>query len=132
MSLQYKNNTVEELKKICKQNNISGYSKLNKKELIKLLKKNTKSNKKIQQGGKITFNLIQAFHDDIITSVQNNVTSGINKVEDFFGKLKQDYVYSVQKAASVKIGDQRLIQGGNKTKTKNKTKNNTKNVNKSK
>ena len=132
MPLKYENNTVEELKKICKQNNISGYSKLNKKELIKLLKKNTKSDKKIQQGGKITFNLIPAFHDDIITSVQNNVTSGINKVEDFFGKLKQDYVYSVQKAASVKIGDQRLIQGGNKTKTKNKTKNNTKNVNKSK
>ena len=43
-------------------------------------------------------------------------------MEDFFGKLKQDYVYSVQKAASVKIGDQRLIQGGNKTKTKTKTK----------
>ena len=132
MSLKYENNTMEELKKMCKQNNISGYSKLNKKELIKLLKKNTKSDKKIQHGGKITFNLIPAFHDDIITSVQNNVTSGINKVEDFFGKLKQDYVYSVQKAASVKIGDQRLIQGGNKTKTKNKTKNNTKNVNKSK
>ena len=45
--------------------------------------------------------------------------------------MKQDYVYSVQKAASVKIGDQRLIQGGKKN-TKNYTKNNTKNVNKSK
>ena len=122
MSLKYENNTMEELKKMCKQNNISGYSKLNKKELIKLLKKNTKSDKKTQHGGKITFDLIPRFSDDIITSVQNNVTSGINKVEDFFGKLKQDYVYSVQKAASVKIGDQRLIQGGNKTKTKTKTK----------
>ena len=128
MSLQYKNNTVEELKKICKQNNISGYSKLNKKELIKLLKKNTKSDKKIQRGGKITFDLIPRFSDDIITSVQDGVDAGIVKVEDFLGKLKQDYIYSVQKAASVKIGDQRLIQGGNKKKTKN----NTKNANKSK
>jgi hypothetical protein len=119
MPLKYENNTVEELKKICKHNNISGYSKLNKKELIKLLKKNMKN--KIQHGGKITFNLIPAFHDDMITNVQNSVESGINKVEDFFGKLKQDYVYSVQKAASVKIGDQRLIQGGNKTKIRNKS-----------
>ena len=121
MSLKYENNTVEELKKLCKQNNISGYSKLNKKELIKILKKNKKSIKKIQHGGKITFDLIPPFHDDIITNVQNNVEAGINKVEDFFGKLKQDYVYSVQKAASVKIGDQRLIQGGNKTKIENKS-----------
>jgi hypothetical protein len=121
MSLKYENNTVEELKKLCKQNNISGYSKLNKKELIKLLKKNKKTDKKIHKGGKITFNLIPPFHDDIITNVQNNVEAGINKVEDFFGKLKQDYVYSVQKAASVKIGDQRLIQGGNKTKIENKS-----------
>lgn len=118
MPLKYENNTMEELKKICKQNNISGYSKLNKKDLIKLLKKNTKSDKKIKHGGKITFNLIPAFHDDIITNVQNSVESGINKVEDFLGKMKQDYLYSVQKAASVKIGDQRLIQGGNKKKTK--------------
>ena len=130
MSLKYENNTMEELKKMCKQNNISGYSKLNKKELIKLLKKNTKSNKKIQRGGKITFDLIPRFSDDIITSVQDGVDAGIIKVEDFLGKLKQDYIYSVQKAASVKIGDQRLIQGGNKNKKK--PKNNTKNVNKSK
>ena len=46
----------------------------------------------------------------------NGVDAGIVKVEDFLGKLKQDYIYSVQKAASVKIGDQRLIQGGAKTK----------------
>ena len=113
---------------MCKKNNISGYSKLNKKELIKLLKKNKKTDKKIQHGGRITFDLIPPFHDDIITSVQDSVDAGIIKVEDFLGKLKQDYIYSVQKAASVKIGDQRLIQGGNK----NKTKKNTKNVNKSK
>jgi hypothetical protein len=119
MPLKYENNTVEELKKMCKQYNISGYSKLNKKDLIKLLNKNTKSDKKIQRGGKITFDLIPPFHDDIITSVQDSVDAGIIKVEDFLGKLKQDYIYSVQKAASVKIGDQRLIQGGNKNKTKN-------------
>ena len=100
--------------------------------MIKILKKNTKSIKKIKHGGKITFDLIPPLHDDIITSVQDSVDAGINDVEDFFGKLKQDYVYSVQKAASVKIGDQRLIQGGNKNKNKNNTKNINKSVNKSK
>ena len=34
--------------------------------------------------------------------------------------MKRDYVKSVQKAASIKIGNQRLIQGGAKTKTTKK------------
>ena len=37
MPLKYENNTMEELKKMCKQNNISGYSKLNKSDLIKII-----------------------------------------------------------------------------------------------
>ena len=36
------NKTVEELKFICRQKNITGYSKLNKEDLIKLVKKNSK------------------------------------------------------------------------------------------
>ena len=40
--------TMEELKKMCRQKNISGYSKLNKVDLIKLYKKNSKG-KKVNQ-----------------------------------------------------------------------------------
>ena len=40
--------TMEELKKMCRQKNISGYSKLNKMDLIKLYKKNSKG-KKVNQ-----------------------------------------------------------------------------------
>ena len=81
------------------------------------------TSKKIQHGNGI----IPYFSDNIVTSVQSSVDTGINNVENFFRKIKQDYVNSVQKAASVKIGDQRLIQGGNKEYIKL-----TKNISKSK
>ena len=42
MPSKYENMTMEELKKMCRQKNISGYSKLNKELLIKLIKKNMK------------------------------------------------------------------------------------------
>jgi hypothetical protein len=56
-----------------------------------------------------------------IDVVQVNVDKGINDVQSFLKDLKKDYVKSVQKAASIKIGNQRLIQGGAKNK-KNKKK----------
>ena len=55
-----------------------------------------------------------------IDVVQVNVDKGINDVQSFLKDLKKDYVKSVQKAASVKIGNQRLIQGGAKSKTTRK------------
>ena len=55
-----------------------------------------------------------------IDVVQVNVDKGINDVQSFLKDLKKDYVKSVQKAASVKIGNQRLIQGGAKSKTTKK------------
>lgn len=72
------------------------------------------TSKKTQHGNGI----IPYFSDNIVTSVQTSVDSGIVNVENFFRKIKQDYVNSIQKAASVKIGDQRLIQGGNKKYSK--------------
>ena len=55
-----------------------------------------------------------------IDTVQVNVDKGINDVQSFLKDLKKDYVKSVQKAASVKIGNQRLIQGGAKSRTTKK------------
>lgn len=40
--MNYQSKTVVQLKEICKNKNISGYSKLNKKELISFIKKNLK------------------------------------------------------------------------------------------
>ena len=42
MVSKFENKTVEELKEICRQKNITGYSKLKKEDLIKLVKKNSK------------------------------------------------------------------------------------------
>ena len=48
------NKTVEELKDICRQKNITGYSKLNKEKLIKLVKKNSKiKNEKVEKSKKV-------------------------------------------------------------------------------
>ena len=55
-----------------------------------------------------------------IDTVQVNVDKGINDVQSFLKDLKKDYVKSVQKAASIKIGNQRLIQGGAKSRTTKK------------
>jgi len=38
--MKYETKTILELKNICKKRDISGYSKLNKNELILLIKKN--------------------------------------------------------------------------------------------
>ena len=49
MPSKYENKTMEELKEMCRQKNISGYSKLNKEDLLKLVKKNSKGkNKKVK------------------------------------------------------------------------------------
>ena len=51
-----------------------------------------------------------------IDAMQVKVDKGISDVQSFLKDLKNDYVKSVQKAASIKIGNQRLIQGGTKSK----------------
>ena len=55
MVSKFENKTVEELKEICRQKNITGYSKLKKEDVIKLVKKNSKKKnvkvKKSKKGG---------------------------------------------------------------------------------
>ena len=55
MPSKYENMTIEELKKMCRQKNISGYSKLNKLDLIKLYKKNSRGKKVNQNKTKINY-----------------------------------------------------------------------------
>jgi len=110
--------------------------KITSKKITENISINNSTKKKITSKKKQHGNgIIPYFSDGIVTSVQASVDAGINDVENFFRKIKQDYVNSVQKAASVKIGDQRLIQGGNKKYNKlseNKTKTKTKTKSKSK
>ena len=55
MPSKYENMTIEELKKMCRKKNISGYSKLNKLDLIKLYKKNSKGKKVNQNKTKLHY-----------------------------------------------------------------------------
>ena len=55
--MELKNKTVTELKQDCKKLKIGGYSKLNKLELVKLIKKN-------QKGGSLLNNLKDAVDED--------------------------------------------------------------------
>jgi hypothetical protein len=48
--MNYKKLTLQELKSICKKNHIKRYSSLNKDNLIKIIKKNLKSRKKMKGG----------------------------------------------------------------------------------
>ena len=73
--------------------------------------------KKIKQSGK---GLIPYISSEPISKVQSKSTNAVSKMQDFLKDLQKDYVKSVQKASSVKIGNQRLINGGKKQKT-NKT-----------
>ena len=57
---------------------------------------------------------IPKISDSPVTSVQKTVTKAIDGFTSFMEKLDSDYNKSVQEAQSIKIGNQRLIQGGGK------------------
>lgn len=48
--MNYKKLTLQELKSVCKEHHIKGYSSLNKEDLIEHIKKNLKSKKKMKGG----------------------------------------------------------------------------------
>ncbi len=81
-------------------------------------KKNKKTLKKSIKGGA---SYIPAISDSPVTSVQNGINGAIGKFTNFMTKLDNDYLKSVQYVKSIKIGNQRLIQGGSKHKTKKRS-----------
>ena len=75
-----------------------------------------KSKKSLKGGTKIPY-----ISDSPVTSIQNGVEGAINGFSGFMAQLDADYLKSVAYVKSIKIGNQRLIQGGSKEKKKSKT-----------
>ncbi len=105
------NKTVEELKDICRQKNITGYSKLNKEKLIKLVKKNSKiKNEKVEKSKKGGVVSLKRSDSDIREAVH----LWINNKE----QAKQRYGY-INKWDTSKVTDMSYLfcgdntQGGN-------------------
>ena len=59
--------------------------------------------------------------DSPVSSIQNGVDGAINGFSGFMAQLDADYLKSVAYVKSIKIGNQRLIQGGSKKKKSSKT-----------
>jgi len=76
-----------------------------------------KKNKKNFKGGD---GPIPSISSQPISNIQNTLTGAINNFSNFMQTLDQDYLNSVAQIQSVKIGSQRLIQGG-KSSDKKKT-----------
>ena len=77
----------------------------------------SKKIKKSLRGGK----KIGYISDSPIKSVQNGINGAIDDFSSFMAKLDADYLKSVEYVKSIKIGNQRLIQGGAKDKKSSKT-----------
>ncbi len=83
---------------------------------------NNSSKKMINGGGIFDFlnNPIPQMSTKPINSAQNATKKGVNAVNNWIKDLKINYQKSVTKASNVKIGDQRLVQGGSKKKSSKK------------
>ena len=103
--------------------------KLPKKPMKKSTKKTKKSTKKSTKkmgGAKIPY-----IGDGSVNSVQNGINNAVSKFSSYLQTLDNDYVKSTEYLKNLKIGNERLIQGGKKTtkvvkKTKKSTKKTTK------
>jgi hypothetical protein len=77
-------------------------------------KKKINKNKSLKGGdGPIPY-----ISDAGINAVQKVANSAINDFTSFMEKLDQDYLKSVEDIKAMKIGDQRLVQGGSKKKNR--------------
>ena len=77
-----------------------------------------KSQRKLLKGGK--GGPIPSISDKPVSVVQDTVGKAISGFTDFMKKLDEDYLKSVSYVKTIKIGNQRLIQGGAKSKTPTK------------
>ena len=76
-----------------------------------------KIKKSLRGGTKIPY-----ISDSPVSSIQNGVEGAINGFSGFMAQLDTDYLKSVAYVKSIKIGNQRLIQGGSKEKKSLKNK----------
>ena len=85
-------------------------------------KKEKKVSKK-KKGGLFSLNSpIPQMSASPINSAQKATSTGVSAVNNFMEDLKKNYEKSVTSASNVKIGDQRLIQGGKKDSKKKDSK----------
>jgi hypothetical protein len=84
-----------------------------KKTVNKPVKKTTKKSMKGAGG-------IPEISASPVSSVQNTLGNAINGFNNFMQELNNDYLKSVKSLQTMKIGSQRLIQGGNKKKLQKK------------
>jgi surface protein len=81
MVSKFANKTVEELKEMCRQKNIRGYSKLKKEDLIKLVKKNSiMKNVKVKKSKKGGVNLIRTDPDKRVNANREKMLDKMRKV----------------------------------------------------
>jgi len=73
------------------------------------------------KGGKGSSGAIPNISDGPVVSTQNKINGAITGFSNFMQKLDEDYLKSVEYVKSIKVGNQRLIQGGKKSKSKSKT-----------
>jgi hypothetical protein len=86
-----------------------------KKSTKKTTKKTSKkTTKKGLKGG----NGIPYISDSPVTTVQNKANDAITGFSNFMQQLDDDYLKSVNSLKNMKIGNQRLIKGGKKSKGK--------------
>ena len=83
----------------------------------------SKKNKKSLRGAG---GLIPSISDSPVSSIQNGVNGAISGFSNFMAQLDADYLKSVAYVKSIKIGNQRLIQGGSKGKKSSKIEKNEK------
>jgi len=117
MVSKFENKTVEELKEICRQKNITGYSKLKKEDLIKLVKKNSKRKnvkvKKSKKGGTNNNKLILT--NENIKKAVNDWLSNKGEATELYGHISEwdtsnvtnmNYLFSINKdTRNIKFND---------------------------
>jgi hypothetical protein len=114
-------------KKSTKKTKKGGATK--KKSSKKLVKKTKKSSsKKSKKGG----DGIPYISDSSVTTVQNTLDKAVTGFSNFMQELDSDYLNSVSYLKNMRIGNQRLIQGGKKINNYNNNDTNYRVIKKSK
>ncbi len=108
---------TKKVKKVKRKSHKGGkkVKKVKKSKKVKKVKKSTKKPKRrMHRGGRSAH--IPNISDRGVTDTQNTINKKIDDFKGFMEKLENDYLKSVDYMNNVKIGNQRLIQGGRKSK----------------
>lgn len=102
--MKLENKTVEELKNMCRNKKISGYSKLNKQGLVNLLN----NSKKVKKGGSFSLNLLPSVRNSPYISQPSTYAkniSNLSKESDIYlakEEENQEYLNRIQQKNKMK------------------------------